>query len=190
MGEHVNKSFITRFLKKTPVDPAVELQNLKLQKQKLELIQAFKKQLKLIDILKKQKMHLEAAKMLQFSEEEFLNALEWNNNSGPTNMAPSINTNNKNGAPSKRTGSSNLPTQSAQPTQPTHQNSQSTQQRKNQSNDDIHKVEEKLPQKTDEQEENEYGDDQLIYGYNEEDENNTPMYNNVLLDDEEDENDY
>jgi hypothetical protein len=36
MGEHVNKSFITRFLKKTPVDPAVELQDLKLQKQKLE----------------------------------------------------------------------------------------------------------------------------------------------------------
>lgn len=52
--------------------------NKRLQKQKTELIQAFKKQLKLIDILKKQKMHLEAAKILQFSEEEFINALEWN----------------------------------------------------------------------------------------------------------------
>lgn len=54
--------------------------NKRLQKQKTELIQAFKKQLKLIDILKKQKMHLEAAKILQFSEEEFINALEWNTN--------------------------------------------------------------------------------------------------------------
>lgn len=53
-------------------------ENKRLQKQKTELIQAFKKQLKLIDILKKQKMHLEAAKILQFAEEEFINALEWN----------------------------------------------------------------------------------------------------------------
>lgn len=59
-------------------------ENKRLQKQKTELIQAFKKQLKLIDILKKQKMHLEAAKILQFSEEEFINALEWNStNAGP-----------------------------------------------------------------------------------------------------------
>lgn len=36
MGEHVNKSFITRFLKKSPVDPNVQLQDLKVQKQKLE----------------------------------------------------------------------------------------------------------------------------------------------------------
>jgi hypothetical protein len=55
-------------------------ENKRLQKQKVELIQAFKKQLKLIDILKKQKMHLEAAKILQFSEQEFINALEWNSN--------------------------------------------------------------------------------------------------------------
>jgi hypothetical protein len=60
--------------------------NKRLQKQKTELIQAFKKQLKLIDILKKQKMHLEATKILQFSEEEFMNALEWNSaNAGYSN---------------------------------------------------------------------------------------------------------
>jgi len=58
-------------------------ENKRLQKQKTELIQAFKKQLKLIDILKRQKMHLEAAKILQFSEEEFINALEWNSTNGP-----------------------------------------------------------------------------------------------------------
>ena len=56
----------------------LQSENKRLQKQKMELVQAFKKQLKLIDILKKQKMHLEAARMLQFSEEEFINALDWN----------------------------------------------------------------------------------------------------------------
>ncbi len=58
-------------------------ENKRLQKQKTELIQAFKKQLKLIDILKKMKMHLEAARILQFSEEEFINALEWDAANGP-----------------------------------------------------------------------------------------------------------
>ncbi|KAM8876161.1 testis-expressed protein 9 isoform 1-T1 [Synchiropus picturatus] len=52
-------------------------ENKMLQKQKSELIMGFKKQLKLIDILKKQKMHFEAAKLLSFTEEEFVKALDW-----------------------------------------------------------------------------------------------------------------
>ena len=52
-------------------------ENRKLEKQKSDLIQGFRKQARLIDILKRQKMHLEAAKMLQFTEEEFVKALEW-----------------------------------------------------------------------------------------------------------------
>ncbi|XP_010180699.1 PREDICTED: testis-expressed sequence 9 protein, partial [Mesitornis unicolor] len=57
----------------------LKTENRKLQKQKAELITGFKKQLQLIDILKKQKMHIEAAKMLSFTEEEFMKTLEWGN---------------------------------------------------------------------------------------------------------------
>ena len=48
-----------------------------LEKQRGDILNAFRKQIKLIDILKRQKIHLEAARLLTFTEEEFMKTLEW-----------------------------------------------------------------------------------------------------------------
>ena len=53
-------------------------ENKKLEAQRVELLACIRKQSKLIDVLKRQKMHLEAAKLLQITEEEFTKALETN----------------------------------------------------------------------------------------------------------------
>ena len=52
------------------------MENKRLEKQKNELYAAFKKSLKLCSILKRQKVHLENARMLAFTEEEFKNLIE------------------------------------------------------------------------------------------------------------------
>ena len=48
-----------------------------LERQRAELLTAFKKQVKMIECLKKQKCHIEAAKLLSFTEEEFVKVLDW-----------------------------------------------------------------------------------------------------------------
>ena len=57
-----------------------------LEKQRNELLHGFKKQMELIDVLKRQKLHLEAAHVLKYTEEEFMQTLDWK----PNGAAPVV----------------------------------------------------------------------------------------------------
>ena len=66
-----------------------------LEKQRNELLHGFKKQMELIDVLKRQKLHLEAAHVLKYTEEEFMQTLDWkpNGSTGSSTVGSNINGN-------------------------------------------------------------------------------------------------
>ena len=55
---------------------ALRRERARLLSQRGEMVAAFKKAMRLIDVLKRQKMHLEAAKLLSFTEAEFTAAID------------------------------------------------------------------------------------------------------------------
>jgi chromosome segregation ATPase len=53
----------------------LERENRSLERQRADLVAAFRAQAKLVDVLKRQKAHLESAKLLEISEQEFMRVL-------------------------------------------------------------------------------------------------------------------
>nr|CDS23206.1 testis expressed sequence 9 protein [Echinococcus granulosus] len=76
LRDEVDKSRSDKDSVKRQLD-AVTNDNRRLERQKSELIVAFKKQMKLIDVLRRQKMLIEASRVLKLTEEEFLKTLDW-----------------------------------------------------------------------------------------------------------------
>ncbi|XP_076819062.1 testis-expressed protein 9-like [Clavelina lepadiformis] len=57
----------------------LQAENKRMERLRNDSLTVITKQLKLIGVLKKQVLHIEAAKLLSFTEEEFMKALDWGN---------------------------------------------------------------------------------------------------------------